>query len=252
MTNKDKMNELDCLLNEAFKLVSSNDKSQLEAVLAKIFNSVQFLYEVKPYQWEYIANICLNLGKFSLSKSSFIRANNLSGASYVSLIQGNLNEAKETLIRANESPAKLWCEFLIDIYSGKNLDIRYPSFLGIRHFLETTIYYSLLAKNNILIQLIKDKLNQLLEINIEALKFIGNAYLNFGDLDSALLIYKDSILKNQFDAEVYYFKAKIFYEKNDLENAMSMLDTAIFLMPEHALSKKLRNEILVLINKKTS
>lgn len=233
------MDEIKKLLYETLNLVSKDKYQDAENIIKSILNNKTSLEKLNSNHWQYIADISLAIGKFDISKSAYIKANNMTGYAFILILFKELKEAKEALKKADPSPASLWCNFLIDLFSNKKILFRWPSFFTVRHFLEFTVYYLLLAENHDFVQILVKNLNKLLEINTDSEKFVGYAYFHFGNLDEALIYLNNSIQRNQFDGEIYFVLGQLYLMKHSPQEALAMLENAKLFMPEHVPTKDL-------------
>ena len=171
--------------------------------------------------------------KYKFSLSQFVAA-----IAFVFIISDNLNEAEKYVNISPSSPAASWCRFLFDLFSLKK--IKSPTtFLQIRHFLEMTVYYLLLADNFLFIDILLKNMNKLSDVNLDAEKLIGYGYLNFGMPDEAERFLKNATKRNKLDGEIYFMLGRLYCMKNNFLEAMNMLQNANLLLKEHVPTKEL-------------
>lgn len=229
---------VDDLLFKAFNLISSDKNDEANQIIEFILNDNKTVEKLNPSHWQNVGDICLSIGKFDLALVAYIKANNQAAHAFTLIILKKLDDARNLLNCINQSPLTLWCDFLIGIFSKKAC-IKWPTFLFIRHFLEFTIYQLLLSNNQNYIHLLLDKLNKLLEINLDSEKYIGYAYFHFGLLDAAINHLNNSIKRNEFDGEIYFYLGQIYLQKNQPHEALAMLENAKLFMPQHLPTKEL-------------
>lgn len=235
------LSEINKLIFKALGLVSEDKNQQAQEIVESILNNKQYLNKLDAYDWQYIAHISLAIGKFLQAQDAYKKANNFPGVAFILILLGKLDEAKNILMNTNQSPATIWCNFLIDLFSEKKIK-SYPSFLFIRHFLEFTVYYLLLAKKVNYIELIFKNLNKLSDMNLDSEKLIGYAYFHYGEVDEAIKILNSSIEKNQFDGEVYFILGQAYLMRGAPFEALAMLENAQLLLPHHVPTKELLEE----------
>lgn len=228
-----KNNQIDNLIFQALSFVSSDQYQNASDIVESILNNKNSLSELNIYHWQYIGDIYLAMGKFELARSAYIKANNTPAVAFTLIVVGKLQEASGIMSSANDSPAKCWCNFLIDLFSEKKQIRKRPSFLVVRHFLELTVYYLLIAKNNLYIQILLERMNVLLQINLDSEKLIGYGFLNYGELDQALKYLQNASRRNHLDGEIFFMLGRLYIMKNMYQEAMSMLQNAQVLLPEH-------------------
>ena len=221
------------LIFNSLKFISEEKYQEASDNVESILNNNNYVCELNTYHWQCIADIYLALGRFETAKDAYFKANNMVGVAFTLILMGSLDDANSYLQKVNKSPAKMWCEFLIDIFTEKPRIKSWPSFLQIRHFLEFTVYYLLLSKQYIFIDLLVKSLKKLLDLNMDSEKYIGYAYLSYGDVDQALKYMNSSIKRNKLDGELYFMLGKAHIMKNNFQGALSMLENAKSLLPNH-------------------
>ena len=230
------LNSTDKEICKAFKFINEDKFNEAEEIIENLLKDSQTL---KSVQFQNIADICLTLGKFELAGNTYIKANNFSGVAFSFIFQKEIEKAKEILINTPDSPAKFWCMFLTELFSPNKNIKTWPSFLEIRHFMELTVYLLLKSKNQDYITLLIKNLKRLLDINLDSEKFIGYAYFHFGDLNGALSFLNNSIKRNSRDGEIYFVLGKLYLQKGSTHDALTMLENAHLLLPDHAPTKEL-------------
>lgn len=228
-----KNNQVDNLIFKALSFVSLEQYHNANDIVESILNNKSNLDELNIYHWQCIGDVYLAMGKFELARSAYLKAANIPGVAFTLIIAGNIQEASGIMSSAKDSSLASWCNFLIDIFSEKKQIRRSPSLLMVRHFLELTVYYLLLAKNNTCIEMVFRKMNMFLEINLDAEKLIGYAFLNYGELDQALKLLQSAAKRNHLDGEIFFMLGRLYIMKNMYQEAMSMLQNAQVLLPEH-------------------
>lgn len=234
---------LDDLVFNALYLVNEDKYHEAQNIIESILNNKSYLDNLNTNQWQYIADISLAMGRFDISRLAYERANNNVGVAFTLIILGEIEQAALILADANGSPAINWCSFLVNLFSNKTKVTSYPSFLEIRHFLEFTVYYLLLAKKENFINLLLDKMMKLLDINLDAEKLIGFAYFHFGEVDKGIEFLNNAIKRNQFDGEIYFVLGQAYLTKNSLHEALAMLENAKLFLPHHYPTKDLLEKV---------
>lgn len=246
MAKSSMSNEVSDLLSNALSLVNKNKNVEAFNIVQSILNNKPLAEKLDVHNWQYIGDISLICAHFDVASNAYLKACNLPGVAFSYILQNKLDEAEKILLKAENSPPQCWDNFLIDIFCERK-KIRMPSFFQIRNFMEFTIYHLLLSKNEKHLQLLFKQLDKLLKINMDSEKLIGYAYFHFGKLDEAIKFLNNSINQNQFDGEIFYNLGQIYLLKNLPYEALSMLENARLLMPDHyptcALIEKVQNAI---------
>ena len=250
MNNEDTVENLLNLINKSFKFIADDNYNEAEKIINFILENNTCIKLLDVNIWQNIAEIYLSIGRFEKAKEAYIHANSSIGIAFSLIMLSSLDEAGFYLLKANSSPAKAWCGFLIDLFNQKNIIKSWPTFLQIRQFLEFTAYHLLLAGNYEYLNCLVLNLDELMQINMDSEKIIGAAYFHFGNLDEAINYFISAARKNQYDGEIYFNLAQIYLLKNKLLDALSMLTNASLLLPEHYPTKVLIEKTKVLLDKK--
>lgn len=239
----EKIKKIDYLISEAIASLNSSNLSRAEAIISKIFSNSDYVTSLDQNRWLSIGSIAMSLGKFYLAKSAYIRAKDLAGAAYVSVVSGKIDEAKEILRNTKPSPVASWSRFLVDLFSGSVIIKKWPTYLQIRHFLEITVNYLLIQQNRHHINMLLTKVDKLSEINMDAEKLIGYAFYHYGDVENAIKILNNAASRNQYDGEIYYYLGQIYFNESEYSNALMMLENAKLIMPNHNPTLQLQEKI---------
>ena len=235
----DNLTKTNKLLLDGLKL--ANEDKTNEAL-----KNIQCLFQkndLNEKDYELIAAILMMSGDFDQAAFMFSKAANYTSMAFLNIIKGDINKAKEFLNKSPGSSLFYWCRFLIDLFTDKLFLRRSPSLLQIRHYLEITIYYLLIANNKLFIDILKSETKNLIKLNIDTEKFIGYAYFHFGDLDTAVKYLNQAIQRNQYDGETYYVLANVYVKKKEYYLAAAMLENAGLLLPEHNPTKLLKEKV---------
>ena len=233
------LTETNKLLLDSLELVNKDKPDEA-------LKNIQNLFEennLSEKDYELISAILMANGDFDKAALTFPKANNYAAVVFLSIIKGELNKAKEILNNTPNSSLAEWCKFLIDLFSEKLFFKKTPSFLQIRHYLEITVYYLLIANNKSFVSTLKNKLNCLIEANIDTEKFVGYAYFHFGNCSEAIEYLNKSIQRNSYDGETYFALAGVYEKEEDYFLAAAMLENAALLLPEHYPTKVLQEKI---------
>lgn len=231
---------IDDLISNSVSLVNSDNLPEAESMLQKVLLHRDVL---TPANWHLIAHLLLLLGKFDKAREAYIKADNLTGAAFASILIKDLTVAKNYLDKSQNSVAKKWCIFLFELFSDAKHMRNWPTYFGIRQFMEFTVYSLLLSGNVEQVKYLLFNISKLEKINSDSLKLIGYAYFHFGLLDDAIKLLSDSIKKDKFNGEADYTLAQIYLCKNMQDKALEMLESAKLLMPEHYATKVLIEKI---------
>lgn len=234
---------LDNLIIKALDFTNKGNYTQAESLIFSILNNNDYLKNLSIHNWQFIAHICLIIGKFEVAKAAYIKVNNFEGVAFTCILMNDLSLAKTYLNKVDKSPVSLWCNFLIELFNNENSRKNLPSFLAIRHFMELTVYCLLLSGNNKFVDLLIKDLNKLLQINADSEKLIGYAYFQFGKYDEAIKFLNNSLKRDHSDGEIYFKLGQIYFLKNDFVQALSMLNNAKVILPEHYATELLLKEV---------
>lgn len=241
-------NKIDELINQAINFVNADNYSSAKQTIQLILNNKGYTEKLTPNNWQFIAHVCLIIGEFELSYKGYINSENMPGAAFVLILMEKLEDAKKTLINVSDSPASIWCRFLIDIFSENKHLSQWPSFFAIRHFMELTIYCLLISNNYKFIQFLVKNTNKLVQINPDAEKLIGYAYFQYGKYDDAIKLLTNSIKRDQYDGEIYYKLGQIYCLKNEPYEALAVLNNAKLFLPDHYPTKVLLEKVEAMIS----
>ena len=233
------LDDLNKKIYELLKLVDSEKYNEAQDLIKFILNNNDYFALINSNHWQYIGDVYLACGEFQLAKNAYIKANNALSEAFVSILTGDIESAKKLLMNAKPSPASNWCRFLISVFSGTNRFVSPPSFLTIRHFLEMTVYYLLLACNHKYLELLLKSLNKLMDVNLDSEKLVGYAYFHFGDLVKSSDFLYSALKKNDMDGEIYYMLGRLYVFKEEYGRALNMLEKARLLLDDHAPTKEL-------------
>lgn len=238
MVEKNNTLEIDDLIFKTVNLINS-DKN-IEAL--ELVNAILGMDGLQASNYQSLGDVCLTLGDFNKSNFCFSKAGNLTGVAFSLIMLDKLEESNEILVNLPKTPPSTWCKFLIDVFSEKGVR-EWPSFLEIRHFMELTVYSMLLAKRHYYIALLLKRLNKLLDINLDSEKLIGYAYFHYGLLDDSIKFLKSSLRKNRTDGEIYFVLGQIYFQQNNINESISMLENAKLFLPEHLPTKELLEKV---------
>ena len=238
----DQNNQTDKEISRAQRLLNEDKDAEAEDIVNLLLKTVN-LNSLTQFQLEQIANIYLQIGNFNAARNIYLKNSDLCGGAFSSIFLQDLNKAKEYLKSADESPLKNWCGFLIEIFENQLIIKSWPSFLGTRHFLESTTFLLLKSNNKNYLSLLIKNLKNLLEINLDSEKYISLAYRNYGDKDNAILYIKNSVKRNPYDPEAHMLLGRICLDKNMLHEALEAFENTRLLMPEHKPAIQLIEEV---------
>ena len=240
------MNDFNSKSDEIYSIIKLVNEDNY-AGAAKLIHSLLADKEVVLSQddWKNLGHVLLVLGKFELAKTAYSKSFCLESLCFVQILLKELDEAQSVLAKLSESPATLWCNFLIEVFSKKQKTTNMPSFFTIRHFMEFTVFYLLLSGNQPYIDLLMNNFDKLVKINTDVEKLVGYAYLNYGDLTSAIFFLNNSLNREKFDGEIYYKLGKIYYMKGLYHDSLAMLHNAQIVLPYHYPTKALMEKVLI-------
>lgn len=224
--------DIDELVVKALNHVNSDDYDSAVNTVQIILNNNEYLNKLNKKHWEIIGSVYLASGRFDLSWHSFSKAGSRIGISFLMILMNKLDDATKELLNTNDSPFKRWCIFLVELFSGKRVD-NWTTFLEIRHFLEFTVYYLLLIKNQEFIDKILSVVNKLTYINSDSEKYIAYAYFNFGRINEAITMLNNVLRRDKYDGEAYYKLGEIYLSLNQKKQAIEMLEKAKIFFPSH-------------------
>lgn len=241
-------NELDDLVFKSLSLAGNNKIEEARVIVQSILDNNLMLEKLNSNHWQFIGDVYLILGDFNSAKSAYEKSSNNASLAFTLILLKNFDEAREILEKTSESPASKWCNFLVLLFKNEIKKNHLPTFLQIRHFLEFTVYYLLLSKNNLILKLLVKNLNKLTDINVASAKLIGSAYLNMGYIDEAISFLLKSIKIDSFDGEGYFLLGKAYFLKKDFKNSVSALSKAELFLPQHIPTKELMLKARQLFN----
>ncbi len=237
---------VDDQISKAVKFVNEDKFNEAEQIVESLVANQDLKDFIKLSHLQNIAEIYLSLGKFKLAANTYLMTDNPAGTAFSYVLLKEIDKAKQILATTPDSPAKFWCQYLCELFSGHSVK-NYPSFLEIRHFLEVTVYLLLRSNNQPYINLIIKNLKKLLDINVDSEKLVGYAYFHFGDLNNAELLLKNSVKRSAYDGEVFFMLGKLYLQKGLVSNALSMLENSSLLLPEHYPTQELLKKVKSMI-----
>jgi tetratricopeptide (TPR) repeat protein len=80
-------------------------------------------------------------------------------------------------------------------------------------------------------------------------KWLGNINLNKGKVDKAVKYLKQSVMKDDSDAQVFYNLAGAYIKKEDYENALQSIENCLGINPEFPNAKSLKNQLANILGK---
>ncbi len=235
-------NLIDETILQANRFINEDKFIKAEEIIQSLITNPDLKQNLKPHHYDSIANIHLITCNFELAADTYNKTGNQSGIAFSYIFLREISKAKESLRLAADSPLKLWCQYLCELFSENNIVKNYPSYFEIRNFLETTVYVLLRSKNYPYIELIVNNLNKLLKINPDSEKSVGYAFLNFGDLNNAEICLNNSSKRNPSDGEAFFMLGKLYLKKGLAHDAIIVLQNALLLLPDNLTIKKLLNE----------
>lgn len=242
--------EIDKLIFRSLAFINENKNDEAHHTILSILNNNTQIEKLNTNHWEFIAGISLAVNDLEFAKRAFNKSNNKPGASFVLVLQNKIQEASLVLKDTNKSPASIWCNFLIDLFSKKLFIREWPSFLIVRHFLEFTVYNLLYTKNHEYLDILLKKLSKLTDINLDSEKLVGCAYYHYGDLERSIMFLNNAVKRNQFDGEIFFVLGQVYRTKNMLYDSLAMLENAKLLLPKHSPSEELYEKVRSLISGK--
>ncbi|MBI3308645.1 MAG: hypothetical protein HYZ79_04665, partial [Candidatus Melainabacteria bacterium] len=163
------------LLMTPLKYLNDDKYVEVFDLVTHILQEKANLTSFTDNEWQVIGDIYLTIGKFSEAANAYLLAQNICGEALALILDGKISEAKLKLKDETPSPARSWCYFLSEVLLNSLFITHWPSHLQIRHFMENTVYYLLVAKKDVYINKIFGKLDKLLQINQDSEKYIGYA-----------------------------------------------------------------------------
>ncbi len=235
----DKTNLID-LFTEAQKAIVdlrfTDARELLNLYISRLKNSQEDLKAA----YELLAEAELELGELSAAKRHFLKANDITQAAFVALLNGKHQESRHLYYKAPESIAKRWGLFLCDYLHPQHAQpIGSPGFMAFRLFLESTVSYMIRNKKDRYVKTLLSNYQGLETVFPELRKAIGSAYLGLKQYQRAVEIFEGAKDNLGHDAELFYKLAEAQIGLADSVSAKSSLNTVLKLLPGHIGSEKL-------------
>ncbi len=235
----DKTNLID-LFTEAQKAIVdlrfTDARELLNLYISRMKNSDKDLKAA----YELLAEAELELTELSAAKRHFLKANDITQAAFVALLNGKHQESRHLYYKAPESIAKRWGLFLCDyLHPQHGQPIESPGFMAFRLFLESTVSYMIRNKKDRYVKTLLSNHQGLETVFPELRKAIGSAYLGLKQYQRAAEIFESTKDTLAHDAELFYKLAEAQIGLADSISAKSSLNMVLKLLPGHIGSEKL-------------
>lgn len=151
---------------------------------------------------------------------------------YCKILSEDLASAKEIFASIKDSDERAsWALFMISLIEGNIVE--YPTYFGLRNFLEIDLNILLSYFKGDYVENIIRYADFLYTINPEVHKFIGRVLYVNGYEESAMFFLERA--KNYFytDPELHYLLAYIFYKKGEYEKAKKSLSDCLGILPKY-------------------
>jgi len=149
---------------------------------------------------------------------------------YLAILDNDLNSA-EIVFSKNDSPRSKWGLCLVSILKG--FMTTYPTYFGIRNFLEIDIDF--LLKNNKIefVEQCLGALEVLSTINQETYKFAARVMMQNRLFSSGLKYMEKSKQIYYNDPELHFMYAKYYYDINDLKDSYYYVNECLKFLPDY-------------------
>lgn len=168
---------------------------------------------------------------------------------YCMLLNDNLELAKKIFASIKEADVRAaWALFMISLIEGNVTE--YPTYFGIRNFLEIDLNILITYYKGNYIENIARYADFMYTINPEVHKFIGRVLYNNGYEEQAMFFLDRA--KNYFfnDPELHYLLAYIHFNNNEYEKAQKSLSDCLHILPEYYPALSMSEKIAQIIGKK--
>jgi tetratricopeptide (TPR) repeat protein len=163
-------------------------------------------------------------------------------AGYAQMLKGDLQQTGllwQPLLTIRQNH---WAVWLFGMITGSLKAL--PTYLQLRNHLEADVGHLLWANQPKLLEALLAYSDFLAEVNYEAYKYIGRAFLNAGQYERA----RDFMLKGQRvlpnDPEVYYHLGEYFCAEGQADQALLVLQQCVQMCPFYTPAKLLRQTLL--------
>ncbi len=159
---------------------------------------------------------------------------------YLAILNDDLDSAKAVFSK-NDSPRSKWGNVFCSILKGFLQE--YPTYFGIRNFLEIDVDFLLKNEKIGYVELFLGALEILSAINQETYKFTARVMLN-NKLYSAALKYMDKSKQLYYnDPELHFMYAKYYMDKHYYNDAYFYINECLKLLPSYYPAKIMKEKI---------
>lgn len=161
---------------------------------------------------------------------------------YCEIVFDNLKKAKELFENLKEQDARAhWGCVILGFIKGTVSE--YPTYFELRNFLEIDLNILInYCKGNYVEKIVRYA-DFMFTINPEVHKFIGRVFIKNGLKAQAMFFLKRAKDNFYHDPELHYLLAEIYYEDNDVNEAVKALNTCLSVLPNYAPAKMLLKNI---------
>ena len=203
------------------KICIKNDDDWCKNILAKVF----FLEK-----------------KYSSAAKIYYQIKKFYESGYCLLLQGDLYNAKRLwLPLENDSPIVNWGKALIG-FIEKKPEIK-PTYFQVRNFLEQDLDALLSANLVNYAENLVNSVDMLALANSESYKYMARVLLNHGYLDISKNFLEQSKDIYYRDPETHFLLAKVYLQKDAVDDAIESLKKTLEVNPEYFPAKKLLEKI---------
>lgn len=176
--------------------------------------------------------IYLQKGDYKIAFDEFDKEGLTYQKGFCALLMGDYDLAKEIWYSSEESPAISWGKVLLGLLKSRLDGI--PSFLQVRNYMESTLYYFFEAGQVEYAEKLISAKEFLADCNIEAYKYIGRTLMEYSEYkDLAQEYLKEATCVLPQDYEAFYLLGCLFIEDGEMDKAKDSLEQALRINEYH-------------------
>lgn len=195
-----------------------------------------------PYLSDYLGFVLLETGAYAQAEEFFAEQKKYYQQGLCMLLRGDKASARKLWYSVPEDTAIVWGKVILGIFDQKLEAI--PSFLQVRNFLETTLYYLFKAKQDDFAYKLVGAKEFFADCNIEAYKYIGKILMENNHEDLALEYFDKATDVVPQDYEAYFYLGELYLRKDLRGNAIASYSRVLELNPYHTPALKILKNLI--------